>query len=256
MLRSIYTSTAAMLTHMEQTATTANNLANANTSGFRKDLLLFDSRPGREIWRTDDPTYVDINGRQLPKYMGKLSTGLTDTEVYRDVSKGHMIHTGKPLDVFLDGPGFLRLETPQGERFSRAGNLTMNEEGFLTNPEGYRVLGLAGPVSITGKDVQIGRSGNVIVDGETVAALSIAHFEDVQQLRKDGDNLWRNEGTAEVPGQTAVISGVLEGSNVDVSREMVNLISQSRHFEMASKSLQTGDEILNLIVNQLARMPQ
>ncbi|MCB1219443.1 MAG: flagellar hook-basal body protein [Planctomycetales bacterium] len=256
MLRSIYTSTAAMLTNMEQTATTANNLANVDTVGFRRDLLLFDSRPGREIWRTDDPTYLDINGRQLPKYMGKLSTGVTDTEIHRDTKKGNAQTTGNPLDILLEGKGFLRVLTPDGERYTRAGNLTVNEAGLLCDHDSNPVLGLGGPISLPQGPVQISREGNVQVDGVAVGALSLAHFDDVAMLEKEGSNLWRNTGSAEEPGITRVYAGVLEGSNVEVSREMVDLITQSRHFEFASKSLQTGDEILNVIVNQLARMPQ
>ena len=256
MLRSIYTATAGMLTYMEQTATTANNLANVDTNGFKRDLLLFNSQPTVDIWRTDDPTYLDANGRQIPKLMGELSTGLTDTQVFRDQSEGHVRHTGNPLDLMLHGDGFLRISTPDGERYSRDGALTIDADGYLANKEGHHVLGLAGPIRMQGGQAQISRSGNVIVNGNVVDVLDLAHFEDPQALQKAGDNLWSAEQATEITGATDVRSGILEGSNVDVSHSIVDLITQSRHFEMASAALKTGDEILNVIANQLARMPQ
>jgi flagellar basal-body rod protein FlgG len=256
MLRSIYTSTASMLTSMEQTATTANNLANVDTNGFKRDLLSFNSEPTVKIWRTDDPTYLDINGRQIPKLMGELSTGVTDTVVFRDQSAGKVHQTGNPLDLMLHGNGYLRVSSPNGERYTRDGSLSISQDGFLCTHEGFNVLGLSGPIQMKGVDAQITRSGTVIVNGSVVDVLSIAHFEDPQALRKDGSNLWSAEEAKETSGSTEVHSGMLEGSNVDVSRSIVDLIAQSRHFELASKALRTGDEILNIIANQLARMPQ
>lgn len=256
MLRSIYTSTASMLTSMEQTATTANNLANVDTNGFKKDLLMFNSKPTVKIWRTDDPTYTDINGRQIPKLMGELSTGITDTQVFRDQSEGLVHRTGNPLDLMLRRNGFLRVSTPNGERYTRDGSLSIDEDGFLSTHDGNHVLGLSGPIQMKGVDAQVSRSGTVSVNGNVVDVLNLAFFEDVQLLKKDGANLWSAEDATEIPGSSEVHSGMLEGSNVDVSHSIVELITQSRHFELASKALRTGDEILNIIANQLARMPQ
>ena len=256
MLRGIYSSASGMLTYMEQTATTANNLANVDTVGFKRDLLLFNSQPEVDIWRKDDPTHLGIDGRQLPKYMGKLSTGNTDTVIHRDHEKGSSVHTGNPLDVYLDGDGFLRLETPQGERYTRNGSLTRDAAGYLADRSGHRVLGFSGPIQIPDGNAEISRSGIVTVNGEAVGTLILAHFSDVQVLEKQGQNMWSNPGSEETVGNTEIVSGALEGSNVDTSRSIVELITQSRNFEMASKSLRTGDEVLNIIVNQLGRMPQ
>ncbi len=109
-----------MLTIQEQTATTANNLANVDTAGFKADLLRFTSAPAIHTWRVDDPTTTDAQGRPRPEYIGLTNAGVMDTEIWRDFSQGQLVETQRPLDVAIIGDGFLRVTDETGRKCTPA----------------------------------------------------------------------------------------------------------------------------------------
>lgn len=246
------------MSFQEQTATTANNLANADTAGFKADLLLFTSAPSIHTWRVGEPSPASDTGRLAPQYIGLTNAGTADTEIWRDYSQGQLTATRQPLDVAIIGEGFFRLNDGNAEYYSRDGQFRQTADGLLVDNCGRRVQGLAGDINLgSSNDVYINASGEVFADGALVDRLNLAFFTAPQeQLSKAGDNLWRATSAPDGVGVTEVRSGFIERSNVDVFRCMSELIIQQRNYEAAQKVIQTEDAELDVAANQVGRMPQ
>jgi flagellar basal-body rod protein FlgF len=259
MVRGLYAAASGMLTIQEQTATTASNLANVDTTGFKADMLRFTSAPAVHTWRVDDPTTTDKQGRPRPEYIGLTNAGVMDTEIWRDFSQGQIVETRRPLDVALIGDGFLRVKNETGqEMYTRDGELRQTPDGFLTDERGRRVQGLGGDINVgSSNDVSIDRSGGVYADGAQVDTLSLAHFSDPQtQLAKAGDNLWSASSAPDGTGASEVQSGFIERSNVSAVDSLTELIMQLRHYEAAQRVIVAEDGMLNIAANNIGRMPQ
>jgi flagellar basal-body rod protein FlgG len=248
-----------MMTIQEQTATTAGNLANVDTAGFKADLLLFTSAPSINTWRVDDPTHTDKQGRQVPQYIGLTNAGVADTRMFRDFSQGQLVETKRPLDVALVGDGFLHVKDENGQdMYTRDGQLRQTPEGFLTDERGRRIQGQGGDINVgSTNDVYINRSGEVYADGAQVATLDLPSFTDPQtQLSKAGDNLWKATTAPDGAAVTEVQAGFIERSNVDAVDSLTELITQLRHYEAAQKVILAEDDTLNIAANNVGRMPQ
>jgi len=248
-----------MLTIQEQTATTANNLANADTTGFKADLLRFVSAPAIHTWRLDDPTTLDDQGRQQPEYIGLTNAGVLDTEIWRDFSQGQLTETNRPLDIAIAGEGFLRVKDETGqELYTRDGELRQTADGYLTDSRGRRVQGQSGDINIgTNNDVYFNHSGEVYAGGAVADTLDLAYFTaPQQQLSKVGDNLWRSSTAPDGTGASVVQGGFIERSNVSVVDCITDLITQLRHYEAAQRAIVAEDGMLNIAANNVGRMPQ
>jgi flagellar basal-body rod protein FlgG len=247
-----------MLTLEEQTATTANNLANVDTAGFKADLLLFTSAPAIHTWRVDDPTHVDRQGRVVPQYIGLTNAGVLDTKIWRDFTPGQIVETRRPLDIAITGDGFLRVNDGGQELYTRDGELRQTPDGFLTDSQGRRVQGQTGDINVGASgDVYINRAGEVYADGALVDRLNLAFFTDPQvQLSKAGGNLWRADTPPDGTGQVDVQAGFIERSNVNAVDSLMELITQLRHYEAAQRVILAEDDTLSIAANNVGRMPQ
>lgn len=211
----------------------ANNLANANTPGFRADLAAYKS------------TQVEGEG-----YQSRIYTQLEKTAT--DFTKGPMMSTGRNLDIAVQGDGWIAVQTKSGkEAYTRAGNLHLNEAGLLTTAKGDFVLGNQGIVAIPpSQNIRIGEDGTVSVQplGQQTNTLTVVNRiklvnPDAASLKKGEDGLfYASNGTAQVDGKIRINTGVIEGSNVSVVSELVNMIDLTRQFEMQVKMMQTADE--------------
>jgi flagellar basal-body rod protein FlgF len=275
MVRGIYTAASGMMTIQELTATTASNLANADTAGFKADMLLFTSAPAIHTWRVGSSaggSARDAGGAGIlpankdggleahptkPFYLGLTNCGVADTEIWRDFSQGQLVPTGQPLDVAIVGDGFFRVAQDGEELYSRDGQFRVGPDGYLMDNLGRRVQGLGGDINTSGSnDVYINASGEVYAGAELLDRLNLAFFSDPQQqLSKLGDNAWRASGAPDGVGVTDVRGGYIERSNVDVFRCISELIMQLRHFEAAQRVVTTEDATLELAANQLGKLP-
>lgn len=248
MLRGIYTAASGLLANQEQLDITANNIANATTTAFKRDLLVHLAAPNLSISRIEGMDRVPEPGRPMMEAepVGVLSTGITDSEVFTDFAQGALVETGRNLDLAIQGPGFFVLLTPQGLRYTRAGNFTLSADGTLISPQGFPVLGEQGPILIQGQRVEVGRDGMVVVDGAEVDRLRLVEFANPQGLVKEGGTLYRDEGTAGLrrDGRSVVVSGALEQSNVSTVDELVGLIVNLRQFETGQRAIRAYDETL------------
>jgi flagellar basal-body rod protein FlgF len=210
---------------------TANNVANANTTGFRAERI----------------TFEEVLGGQ-----GNLSF-VTAEEAEVDVSKGELRTTGNPLDVAVDGDGWFAMQTPQGVRYTRSGAFRMGPEGALIDDRGNGVLDVGGnPLLLPGGDAEItvDVAGQVLADGLPVGQIQIGQLNE-DNLRNEGGNLYSAQGGVKPVENASVVSGHLEQANFDPVRGMVDLIRISRNHESLHQMMSTYREIDQRVVREI-----
>ena len=221
---------------MRSQSVSSNNLANANTPGFRKD---FNNFIDREIHG------VGFNSRSNVIANGRVS----------NFTPGQMVQTGRDLDVAVKGKGFIAIQRSDGtEGFTRVGALKINENGLLTNSEGFPVIGNdGGPIAIPPADkVQIGEDGTISIlpTGQQINNLAVVdriklinpEIRDIEK-KVDGTFAMTNPAQApEVDASVKIVSGFVESSNVNGVEEMVKMITNARLFESQVKMMSTIKE--------------
>ncbi|HHW68363.1 MAG: flagellar basal-body rod protein FlgF [Epulopiscium sp.] len=252
MIRGLYTSAIGMKTQFEKMDILTNNLANVDTTGYKKDIVVSRSFPEELTKRIQDRKNGFSNNRNI----GRMSLGLYNDQVYTNYTQGTLKQTDDPLNVAIQGKAFFAVGMEDGrEVYTRDGSFALDANGMLMTKEGNMVLGQNGPIRIGQGDVRIDESGNIYVNDELIDQLRIVEFENPETLSKLGDNLLeRTEETTEKNIESRIVQGFLEGSNVNVIREMVDMITATRIYEANQKAIQTHDETLGKAVNDVGRV--
>jgi len=211
---------------MREMQVVANNIANTATTGFRQEGLIF-SEHVRKVEGNASLSMATANVRQTSMMQGTLT------------------RSGGTFDLAIEGEGFFLIETPKGERLSRAGNFSPNALGDLVTNDGFRVLDTGGsPVFVPpdALDLNISTDGTVSNNGRPIAQIGLYQpTEPTQMLREDGV-LFRVEGGIEPAENGKVLQGFLEGSNVDPISQVARMIEVQRAYEMGQSFLQAEDE--------------
>ena len=205
---------------------TANNIANANTTGYSSEHLLFTSYLKK-----------DINQR-----VTNPMAFAHDISTYRNTNTGSMKATGNALDLAIDGDAYFSVETPLGTRYTRAGNFQVDPDGTLMTAEGYPVLDNAGQRITFPEDtldIQIGSAGNISVNGAEFAVLGVLEFENPQLLERLSGTLYKSEVLPQPTETARVLQGTLENSNVQPMREMTHMMDVSRSVGSTAKLIET-----------------
>lgn len=223
------------LTQRYETITT--NLANASTVGYKR-------RAG---------TFADVLDEQMA---GEDASGGIQAQSGVDMTQGSLSSTGNTLDLALDGEGFFVVETPDGELYTRCGSVQINPNGRLVDAAGNTIAGESGaivlPPSSTSEDLSVGLDGSVWARGQVLGRLRVVNFEDPAALEAISGTMFRApEGLEASPAEKInVKQGYREQSNVNVVREMVDLITVSRMYEMnyasMKKSGETSDQLMRV----------
>lgn len=218
----------------------ANNMANINTTGFKAENMLFED-------------YL------MPVAKDK-DFGLTDQTLHytedwstvHDMTNGAVTTTDNQLDVALDGEGFLTVQTPDGERYTRSGALQINSSGTLVNFDGYPVLSDGGPIHFSANetDISISETGAISTNAGAKGKLKVVEFADPQQLARQGDNLYSG-GNPVAATKTRVVQGAIERSNVSGVGEMANMIRVQRAYQTLASLMQRQDELRTSAVQRL-----
>ncbi len=267
MWRGLYTAATGMITESCRTDVIANNLANANTTGFKRDDAVSSDFKPMLMHRIDDlsrqqrdvTTFKGFSLYQNAPIIGELGMGSKVDEVATDFSQGSFQTTGNPFDLAISGEGYFLIDTPQGQRYTRDGNFYRSSSGRLVNVSGYNVLDERGrPIDIPEEatTIIVGATGNITADGNPVARLGLFQFEGGRRaMIKLGDNLYRPNGNN--PRRTnatgEIQQGILERSNTNVVSEMVNLIANYRSYEANSRAVVTQDSMLEKSVSEVGR---
>lgn len=238
--RGLYIAASGGLLNLKQVDIVGNNLANASTVGFKAQRLVCRQQ---EFGDTLAGVVNQKDARAADDQ--KRTPGVTQVEAITDFSPGAINTTGDPLHAALQEPDhFFVVGADEGEAYTRAGNFTMNSEGFLTTPDGYPVMGEGGPITISQGSPKITSSGAVLVDGEQVGRLRVVKVDDLSKLeRQEGVRFTLKSGEQPATVEAQVISGALEMPNISIVESMVEMISANRAFEGYTKVVRTIDEL-------------
>ena len=256
MLRGLYTAYTGMLNEQYRMDIMSNNLANADTTGFKKEGSTSQAYSEVMAVKIKDVT----ENPNTPKRLGNMSLGVKIGETYTDFSQGSLRDTGNTYDIAIGGDGFFNIEftSKSGEtstKYTRAGSFTLTKDGYLVTKDGDYVLGENGRIqlSTTAGNTVFDESGNIFQDGTLVASLKLTEFEDTNYLTHYGETMWdAKEGAVSKDAENFKIrQGYLEMSNASVVKEMVNMITISRHYESTGMIAQqlNVDNISNNLAN-------
>lgn len=221
MSRDLYSSLSGASSVWRQLEMLSHNVSNANTDGFKEFRMIFE----------------DAGSGYGP--MGRVYA--TPRAEVPSMVDGPLERTDDPYHLALRGPGFFSVQTPQGERMSRAGRFSPDSQGFLIDPMGHKLLGQGGPIQVPeGEDILV--TGDGVVMGSVSGELDRLKLVTADDPRNLGGSLWDAEGRAR-EAAPEVVQGALEHSNVDPVRVMVELIEATRHFEAQQKVMHSSDEM-------------
>ncbi|MEW5981048.1 MAG: flagellar basal-body rod protein FlgG [Acidobacteriota bacterium] len=262
MIRALYTAASGMSAQQSNIDNVAHNLANVNTTGFKKSRMEFEDLVYQQIRTAGSPTSTSA---ESPTGL-EVGLGTRPVATVRDFSTGNLRSTGNPLDLAIEGRGFLQVSLPDGgTAYTRAGSLHLNGEGLLVTTDGYPV---EPQISIPQNALSLSISRDGIVSAtmagqsasQQVGTLELASFQNPSGLAGIGANLFTvttasGEPVTGVPGSDGLgtlAQGFLEESNVSVVEEMVNMILGQRAYEANSRVVKAADEMLAQ-VNNMAR---
>lgn len=279
-MKNIWVPLSGQVAQQRKVETIANNVANANTVGFKKDQLVFKEHLTALTKGVED---IDIPRKEFSPGDFYHTQGAENSMVSVDGSftifeQGTLIPTNNPLDLGLQGEGFIEVITPTGVRFTRKGNLSLSRDGELVTDQGFKVLTaldtpeatLRDPASVgsvpapeerilrvpTNSKLTINNEGEILTKDGTVGKLSVIEFKDKHALRKEGNSLYISPDESNIVRtniKTTVNQGFLEGSNVNAIEEMSELIKAHRHFESIQKAINAYDSISGKIANEIGK---
>lgn len=237
MENSLYVGLSKQVVLQENMNIIANNVANLSTPGFRGQNMVF------------------LEYIEKPRGMKEDVAMVLDYGQYQVTDPGPVSETGNPLDVAVIGPGFLGVQTPEGVQYTRAGNMSLNQNGDLVNARGMLMAGAGGgtitlPSGV--KNISIDRNGVVSTEEGEVGRLMLVEFESEQVLEPAGNGLYRAEGAAPAT-ETVVVQGKLEGSNVQPIVEMTRMIDVLREYQSVQNMMRSEHERMSTAIQRLGR---
>lgn len=257
MIRGLYTAVSGMITQEAKQEVITNNLANVETNGFKADNMA--------VKKFDDVLIENYdkldNGKRSQNIIGSLSMGSKIDGTYTDYEQGDFKTTDSTTDFAIDGKGFFTIEKTDANGntqnlYTRDGHFHINNQGYLVTDTGDKVLGdnintkKTEPIFVGGADVTLDNNFNISLDGKPTYKFNINDFADYGKLNKIGDNLVTGNNPIN-SDSTAVRQKTLERSNVDVTSEVVSMMTVLRSYESSQKVIQSIDETLNKVVNDV-----
>jgi len=242
-------------------STISNNLANVNTTGFKRDRAVFQDL----LYQINrQPGDMSTENTELPSGL-QLGTGVRVVGTAKQFSQGNLQITEQPLDLAVNGRGFFQIEMPDGQiAYTRDGQFQLNSDGDVVTPDGYPLApNINVPEDAT--NITIGRDGTVTAVTNDQAApinlgqVTLVNFINPQGLQAIGNNLFKEtnasgdaaEGEPGLAGLGTIEQGTIESSNVEVVEELVNMITTQRAYEMNSKVVSATDQMLQFITNNI-----
>ena len=257
-MRSLTTGATGMLAQQLNVEVISNNIANMNTTGFKRQRAEFQDLLYQDLRRVGSDS--SLNNTIVPTGV-QVGVGVRTSAVYRIHEQGSMISTDNQLDIAIRGKGFFQVELPNGDTaYSRAGSFQINADGTIVTADGYTVQPQI-TVPQDALNITINNAGQVSVqlpaqvDPQVVGQLQLAVFPNDAGLESIGDNLLLETpasgaaaaGNPEADGFGSILQGYLEGSNVNSVQEITSLITAQRAYELNSKVIETSDEMMQTV---------
>jgi flagellar basal-body rod protein FlgG len=278
MVRGMYTGASAMAARVHQMDVVSNNLANVNTTSYKRDVSAFKAFPEMIIRRQNDDGVrkFPLGSWDKKPVVGKLGTGVELNEVYTNRSQGTLRKTENNFDFGISGKGYFVLKTDKGVRYTRNGSFTVDPSGILVNKEGFPVLGENGIIEIKRNNFAVRKNGEIYInksfnrpaerpvqmaengfeDSVKLDTLKVVDFPLDRYIKKVGTSMYAETETSGSPvsvnEKTSVLQGFLENSNVNVVTEMVHMIEVQRSYEAAQKTISSHDSALDKLINYMA----
>jgi len=244
-IRGLYAAARAMASEITRQDALAFNLANVDTVGFKRALVV----SGVE----GEALLARFQGAQPAVPIGRLAMGPVQ-EVVTDFQQGPLQETGRDLDIALVGQGFLVVQTPSGLAYTRDGRLGLDAQRRLVTRDGHPVLGMGGPLVVPPGRLGIDAGGNVVVNGTPVGRLQVVQFPNPSGLVRAGGGLYLAAGQEPQQAQGVTVrQGFLEGANVEPVVEMAQMLAGLRAYEAGQKAILTMDESVDRLL-QAARV--
>lgn len=260
MVKSIYTPLSGALAQEKVMDILANNLANLNTVGFKGDNVTFAMlKPEPEGKYTEPlpPANFKLDLEKVLPLKGNEISYVGVSGIHRDTNMGSAIATRNPLDLMIEGKGYFTLNTADGIRYSRAGDLQLDADGVLSTKQGDPVMGEKGVISLRNTGAEINSKGEIFVDGKLVDKIQLYEFADEQQLERVGQNYYMHNGPEENAKKVDfpnLRQGFLESSNVNAIKSLTAMILAHRSFESYQKAIQNYDDMMRRSSNDLGRV--
>ena len=249
MINGYYGATGAMVTQFNRLNVISNNLANVNTVGFKQDNIIIGDYE-RLFSEKRDELQLENNTKEAAKFLNRaLNKVPIVVEEYTNFSIGDLQKTSNPLDVALKEKNqFFTILTPTGEKLTRAGNFSIDANGYLVNKDGFKILdNTNNPIKLSSKyPITIDNNGNIYQNKQLVATFKIVRIDNLNTLKKVGNNMYDYiPETAIIDNKNSTLQGYLEKSNVNPIRQMTNLIETNRYVERYQKVMTTFMDDLN-----------
>jgi len=248
MIQGLYAAASGMIALESRQDAISNNIANVSTTGFKR----------QEPVHLGFYQVLSDNLRRPFRFNQEAGPGggVKMVETFPNLAPGVLQPTDNPLHVALQGPGYFVVETPRGERYTRAGAFAIDTEGHLATADGFKVQrSEGGPIDVRGGRMNVDREGNVTVNGVPAGSLQLVEFATPSRLERDGDSLYRaSEEVAEGrqgADNTAVEHQHLEMSNVNLPQELTSMILGMRAYEANQKVIQTIDDSMGRLIDQV-----
>ncbi len=277
-LKNIWVSVSGQIAQQRKVETIANNIANANTPGFKKDEVTFKEHLTAIDKGLED---IDVPRKEFSpddfyRTQGAQNSHVKVAGTYTSFEQGQLEPTNNPLDLALNGKGFIEILTPNGIRYTRRGILNLNKQGELVTENNYKVLSgvtdkkpngereLASAEDINKRIIKlpsierlsINLQGDIYTKDGLINKISVVEFNDMHALRKEGSSLYINNDQANIKRdniKTSINQGFVELSNVNAIKEMSELIKAHRHFDNIQKAIKVYDTITGKSVNDISK---
>jgi flagellar basal-body rod protein FlgF len=248
MQNTIWNAVAGSMYQMQRLDVVSNNLANANTDGFKAQDVTFSAY------------LAQIQQQRFAGARHGTKSIQDQMQVHTNFAPGVVRNTGNSMDVAIDGDGWFTIDTPEGTSYTRAGNFTLDAEGQLVTTSGHLVLGEGGPLQMDQAlrpDLVFDEYGMLYQEDQEVGRLQITHIENPSTLRQAGDKLYRPsaETQTQLMEAPSVVQGALEGSNVNLVKQVVQIVQAGRSFEAYQRIISLVDKLNQQANQQLANMP-
>lgn len=250
MIRGLYTAAAGMLSGMLRQESIIQNLSNVRTVGYKADRATVTDFPSLLL----SQVYQDKPGAEI----GRAGTGVSLSDVVTNFEDGPMKLTDHPFDFAISGAGFFRVQTEDGIRYSRDGRFHRDSDGRLVNANGYPVLGRNGSLTLPDGALTVAPTGEVFVDDALVGELSLANFENMDDVIKMNETMFAGRAGVEpqllAAADTKIYQGYLEDSNVDSTQAITEMMSVLRAYEASQRMVRYQDQINEKTVSDLGRI--
>ena len=247
MIRGLYTSATGMLAAQTQSEVIGDNVANLKTPGYKEQLASNISFPSLLIQR--------MGGNQASEtvQIGGLGTGVGVDRAALSNVQGALQTTDVKTDLALTSPGYFVVQTPGGERYTRNGHFQLDANGMLQSPDGYALLGEQGPIGPLSSDFSVSAGGTIMDQGRIIDRLRVVEIP-TDALQREGQSLYSASQPIQVSTAAQVLQGSVEASNVDLSGQMIQMMTVMKAYEANQRVIQTQDEMLGKAVNEVGKI--